>query len=173
MKCALKISPISWLVIISVLASSTFARPVVEWLRENIGNSGITLLVGALASICILLLLYKVAALSRLRILLTLIFICCVALYLTTFQIAEERIHILKYGLIAFLAARDNAFQRPGTTFLIAVVTATLVGTCDELLQSIIPGRVGDPRDVLFDFIGALIGTFSHTLINKRFQVLT
>jgi VanZ family protein len=86
------------------------------------------------------------------------------AVYLLLFvrmSITAERTHLLEYGVVALLAhaalrerARHRTVPRPG---LLAVAIAGTVGVVDELLQAVIPSRVFDPRDILFNLLAAVL----------------
>ena len=39
-----------------------------------------------------------------------------------------------------------------------AIILATAYGASDEFHQSFVPGRYADPRDILADFTGAVLG---------------
>jgi len=85
--------------------------------------------------------------------------------YALSFSMIEERLHLVLFGTLGALFVADNLADGTQARFsevvfllLSAIILGVFVGTIDELLQSITPGRVGDPRDVLFNAIGALWG---------------
>jgi hypothetical protein len=61
----------------------------------------------------------------------------------------EEAIHFIQYGLLGFFLfnALRHHFEDKGI-YLAAFLIGTLVGTFDEILQWIVPGRYFDLRDV-------------------------
>lgn len=59
-----------------------------------------------------------------------------------------ERIHILEYGLLSLLFYRGLRPLGGVSSFLLAILSATLVGLCDEWLQWLVASRVGDVRDI-------------------------
>jgi len=61
---------------------------------------------------------------------------------------AVERIHVLAYGLLAFLFARAFAPRRDLSAYLLAFLATALCGILDEWVQWLVPTRVGDIRDV-------------------------
>jgi hypothetical protein len=71
---------------------------------------------------------------------------------------AVERIHVLAYGLLAFLFARAFAPRRDPSTWLLAFLATALFGILDEWLQWLVPTRVGDLRDVGLNAGAALPG---------------
>lgn len=87
-------------------------------------------------------------------------------LLLGRMEMHQERLHILEYGVLALLvlAALEEHRGAPalspplyGRAPLLAFLVTALAGLVDELIQGIMPSRVGDPRDVAFNaFAGAL-----------------
>jgi hypothetical protein len=72
-----------------------------------------------------------------------------------------ERIHLLEYGIAAWLAWRALV---PSTgdrwlTYVGAAVVGAVIGWGDELVQSVTPGRYYDLRDVQANAVGAGLGT--------------
>lgn len=107
----------------------------------------------------------KLRSLKQVAILL--IPVAVIIIYATSFNVAVERIHLVKYGILGFLVARSNissaSFQ--GLLFkvtLVALVTASL----DETVQYFLPYRVGDLRDVWFGVVGAVWGGIFPPLIS-------
>lgn len=72
----------------------------------------------------------------------------------------EERTHLFEYGLVAalvheaLLERQANGRQVPAPA-LLALVISALLGWLDEGIQSILPNRVYDMRDVLFNTVAA------------------
>jgi hypothetical protein len=61
----------------------------------------------------------------------------------------EEAVHFLEYGLLGFCLFRALSFSiRDRSVYLTAFFIGTLVGTFDEFLQWLTPGRYWDFRDV-------------------------
>ncbi len=86
----------------------------------------------------------------------------CLALGLAySMDITEERVHVIKFGILGFLFARDFSNIHPTNRFLLATLAGFFVGVIDETFQWILPYRVGDVRDVVFDTgstaLGALV----------------
>lgn len=85
--------------------------------------------------------------------------------------IIEERIHILEYGLLGWLATGD-AFsegvysdkKKNVKNFVLCIGFVFFVGVIDEVYQWILPSRVGDIRDVLFNAAGGLWGVILRIL---------
>jgi VanZ family protein len=71
--------------------------------------------------------------------------------------------HAAEYALLAVLLVR--ALTRPWLAFLVALAYAA----SDELHQHFVHGRIGAPRDVAIDAVGALIGLAAFSYGRRRF----
>lgn len=75
---------------------------------------------------------------------------------------AEERTHLLEYGVVAalihmaLLERRSNGREVPMPAAL-AVAATSVLGLFDELIQAVLPNRFFDIRDVFFNFIAAFM----------------
>ena len=76
--------------------------------------------------------------------------------------IAEERTHLIEYGIVALLihaALNERAMRSPHVPApaVLAVAIAGSVGVIDELIQALLPNRVFDLRDILFNVVAAVM----------------
>jgi len=71
-----------------------------------------------------------------------------------------ERIHVPEYGLAAWLAWRALDLRGSGGTasYVAAAAVAAVIGWGEEVIQHFVPGRVYDPRDVLANALGGVLG---------------
>jgi hypothetical protein len=61
----------------------------------------------------------------------------------------EEAVHLLEYGILSVLLYRALAERIPDpTVYLTAILIGMLVGTVDEIIQWLVPGRFWDFRDI-------------------------
>ena len=73
-----------------------------------------------------------------------------------------ERTHLFEYGLVAalvheaLLERRDNGRRVPVPT-LLALIISLLLGCLDEGIQFLLPNRVFDPIDIVFNSLAAII----------------
>jgi VanZ family protein len=81
-------------------------------------------------------------------------------------ELPEERVHIIKYGLLGFLTAKDFYSSRYNS-LRYPIIFCLAVGITDELFQSLLPYRVGDVRDVFFDSLSATLGALFYGSVNK------
>ncbi|MBT8471444.1 MAG: VanZ family protein [Marinicaulis sp.] len=78
----------------------------------------------------------------------------------------EERTHLVEYGVVAILAfealsERCRNGRRVPMPAMIAILLASAIGVLDELIQSVLPNRVFDWRDILFNVLTAIMAIFS------------
>ncbi len=134
-------------------ASLGIARPAVEYLRAK---NLLRLTVLALFTLALpAVLRWRAAAAGRTKMLLRL---TLVALLLTAaFVLAntpEERLHFLTYSLLGWLFAWSLEEKKVSPLLLV-----WLAGTGDELIQGLLPNRVFDLRDILFNGLAGTAGT--------------
>ena len=87
------------------------------------------------------------------------------AVYLMVFArmaVPEERSHLIEYSVVAvfiYEALQERASQgrRVPLPALMAVLATSLVGFLDECIQLLLPTRVFDPRDILFNVLAAVM----------------
>ena len=87
-----------------------------------------------------------------------------------------ERTHLIEYSVLGIfiheaLLERNKQDTRLLKTSLLAIVITVLLGVIDESLQLIIPNRVFDPVDILFNSLAAFIaiGYSSFLRLVKKF----
>ena len=71
---------------------------------------------------------------------------------------AVERVHFVEYGLITLLFYRAWRPRGDASMFVLPILAGVAVGTLEEWLQWLIPGRVGDMRDVFLNGVAILCG---------------
>jgi hypothetical protein len=128
--------------------SVPFVRVISDWLRDHgllrtcIGVAGIVVV---LVFVCFVRRLTP--PLSGLRwAMLTSLLGLTVLVMMTVVQRPEEGVHFLQIGLLAFLVWRALPQTRGALGW--AVLAGTLVGAVEEAIQSVVPGRVCDWRDI-------------------------
>ena len=89
-----------------------------------------------------------------------------VAVYLMVFarmgRGIAERSHLLEYGVVAVfiyeaLTERASLCRRVPVPALLAVLATSLVGLLDECIQALLPSRVFDPIDILFNVLAGVM----------------
>ncbi|MDE0580183.1 MAG: VanZ family protein, partial [bacterium] len=74
----------------------------------------------------------------------------------------EERTHLIEYGVVALLihaALTERAMHSPHVPApaVLAIALTGLFGVLDELIQALLPNRVFDWRDILFNVVAAVL----------------
>jgi hypothetical protein len=140
-----------------IYASIPFVRQVREafttrWSAEPIGLAVVVILIGAAV-------ISVIAFRRRQRRLSTadhiwLIAVTVVAIFWTSRLMGqpEEAVHLLEYGILGFLLYRALAKRFPDpAVYGAAVLVGLLVGTVDEIIQWLVPGRFWDFRDIVLN----------------------
>ncbi len=70
--------------------------------------------------------------------------------------------HVTEYAILAALLCRALRRVAP------AVVLAALYAVTDEVHQTFVDGRLGTPRDVAIDTLGALLGALAWQRLMRR-----
>lgn len=144
-----------------IIISASFMRQVWEFLGKAFGQNNVEIF-------CILLFLAAAILITAdiirshfgtLRIIVVLAVIIFAFIFAWRQPFFTERIHVLEYGLLGWLAMRD--FNRNKTSLkaiLFTMLFVSLVGSIDELFQKLLPYRVGEIRDAITNIISGLIG---------------
>ena len=77
-------------------------------------------------------------------------------------SIPTERSHLIEYGVVALfiheaLTERASQGRRVPAPALLAVLATGLIGVIDECIQLLLPSRVFDPLDMLFNVLAAVM----------------
>ena len=151
-----------------IVISASFMRQMVDWLRNNLlGVRGIDVLILALivGSIVFLATNLLTKRLSFFRLLLIAGIITVGFIGVMQLELAVEKVHILEYALLGWLALGDTTRTYPKMkAALIAMIFCALVGVVDEGFQGILPYRFYDNRDIIFNVLGALEGIVLYIL---------
>lgn len=72
-----------------------------------------------------------------------------------------ERSHLFEYSVVAIfiheaLTERASQGRRVPAPALLAILATSLIGVLDEYIQMILPSRVFDPQDMLFNVLAAV-----------------
>ena len=148
----------------SIYVAIFFARPVVDFLRARGALQGTVLAAFLLAAAIVLWQSWRQRPSGRE---LLAVAVCGVLYVLVLGQLErhEERLHFIEYGLFAGLveaALRERRSRLPG---LVAVVVTFAAGWIDEGIQGLVPARVYDLRDVVFNTLAGILAVTSVTLL--------
>ena len=90
---------------------------------------------------------------------------------LVRMTLPEERTHLIEYGVVALfiheaLKERLSGGRSVPVPALVAIAAASVIGVIDEWIQGILPSRVFDPEDILFNFLAALMAVVSSVALS-------
>jgi len=133
----------------------------VNFLEKNLGKTYFEVMVGIFFVVGVIgfILYVKRLRLNRIRLLALVGVLSVGVLFAWRLDILVERVHILEYGLLGWLACRDmmeGERRTRGIIFSALIVLA--VGVGDELFQWWLPDRYGEMRDVTFNQLGGMWG---------------
>lgn len=98
----------------------------------------------------------------------TAVFILYLGLLFST-PIVAEKMHILEYGFLSYLALRAARGMRPvWAKYLFVVFIIILVGYCDELIQKFTPGRFYQMNDIVLNTVSGMLGLFAVKLLGPE-----
>ena len=132
-----------------------------EFTTSCIGKGGLKILVGlifiALATVFFIAEAKRLA--NPLRIFVMLALLVLVLFYSWKIKLPQVRMHILMYAVVGWLASRDAT--KPGRTWktiIAAWLFAAIAGTLEELLQKLLPYRIFEINDIIYNIKGATVG---------------
>ncbi len=84
--------------------------------------------------------------------------------------LVTERSHLIEYSVLAvFILEALNERKKNGKNvplpWLMAIVITSLLGVIDEGIQELIPSRVMDPEDMLFNTLAAIMAVAGSSLL--------
>jgi len=93
-------------------------------------------------------------------------------LILVRMSVPTERSHLVEYGVVAVfiheaLTERKRQGRRVPVPALLAIAAASLVGAIDEGIQKLIPSRVFDPVDILFNVLAAVMAVTASVALRR------
>ena len=144
-----------------IIISASFMRQVWEFLGKAFGQNNVKIFCLLLfLTTTILIITYIIRFhFSILRIIVTLAVIIFAFIFAWRQPFFTERMHILEYGLLGWLAVRDFSKNKPALkAAFFAILFVFLVGSIDELFQKLLPYRVGEIRDVITNIISGALG---------------
>jgi hypothetical protein len=146
--------------VIFIYLTLPLMRPVLNFLYGALGKEVLSLGVNGLIALAIVSFsIYAYKSGFRMYPRLALIFLIMLAggVVAMGLDIPEERVHFLEYGVLGYLVlkATVDSWMIP---FLFSFILVSIMGGGDELIQWLLPDRVGDMRDVFMNSFGGLLG---------------
>lgn len=132
-----------------------------DFVKATIGEQGFILLVGVAGIVFLLsfLILIIRKGPSFLKLLIFIIVLIAGVWLAWQLKIPEEKIHILEFAVLGWLASRD--LVKPGRKIkgiIFALAFTFTVGILDEVFQGILPYRYFQWCDIGFNWVGGLWG---------------
>lgn len=153
-----------------IYATLAQAREIVNWLRErNTLRLAVALVLAAVVVLLVRNLIRRRP--SRRELLTALLLVAAYAAVLLWMDRAEERLHLVEYGMVAAffyraLSERQKAGAKLWLSPAVASVLMTAVaGWIDEAIQYFVPSRVYDLRDVAFNALAGLLAVVAMTTL--------
>jgi len=143
-----------------------------EFAVRYIGKSGFRISVAViLIGISALFFAGEVKRLVKpLKVLLMLGLLAVALFFIWKIKLPQVRMHILMYAVVGWLASRDAMRQgRTWKTIALAWFFAASAGILEESFQKLLPYRVFDIKDIIFNLEGATLGVI---LYNASGRVL-
>ncbi len=152
-----------------IFAAVPYANEVQAWIRTQLGEGALRaamIAVVAVSAVAVMAFLLKRRGRWRLRGFLWMFGISAFTLiWMSQLRVAAEPVHLVEYGVLAVLAFRAlSRHLRDGAVYPAAAALTALIGTFDELLQWLTPGRFWDLGDV---GINAATGVLVQLLIRQ------
>jgi VanZ like family len=131
-------------------------RKVLNFLVMEIGKKSIALFVWAIF-LAFGLIIIRFALKAKSKTFFIIIFTLGIG-FAMFMPLPEERVHIIKFGILGMLLSRDFSYISNFKSYVLPILLAALVAALDEFIQYFVPGRVADYRDVIFGIVGAIWG---------------
>lgn len=159
------------LVALLMVVSASFTRQLMELATICVGKSGfkisiVFILIGTAA-------LFFIVEAKRLvkpsKVLLMLGLLTAALFFIWKIKLPQVRMHILMYALVGWLASRDAMRAgRTWKTIALAWLFAAVAGVLEELFQKLLPYRVFDINDIIFNLEGATLGVILYLIRPKN-----
>ncbi len=148
---------------IFIIFSSSFARQVMDFIKANAGEKVFINLVGlcgVIVTVCFLAFFLRKSP-SFFKIAVFIAILAAGMILVWQLEIPEERIHVLEFSILGWLASRDlNKTKKSFKGFVFAFAFIILVGAVDEAFQAVLPYRYFQWRDIIFNIAGGGWGIF-------------
>jgi len=162
---------ISWLLVflcaLAIFLVVPFARIIQNFVTVHWGRSLFGYFVLAVTFSAFLILFYILFFRLKIRSFSNYIWLSLVTglyIYFTLklWQVPEEAVHFLEYGLLGFFLFRALSFRiKDKSIYFVAILIGSLIGIFDEILQWMVPFRYWDIRDVGLNALSGVLFQFA------------
>lgn len=150
-----------------IIASASFMRQLYSFISQTTSREVVTAIIWVTIFSLIGFIIYTLRN-SQKSLCIALLPLTAALLFAYSMEIVEERIHIVKYGILGFLLFRDFSTGTPTSRYSLSLVWGLSIGVVDESFQWILPYRVGDIRDVIFNSLSVVLGAMTSHSLNYR-----
>ena len=156
---------------IYIVISASFMLQVRSFLIETFGDAAVNLAFFLVFFLVVVLyvvyIIYKRLPIYRIG--LSLLIFVLAYLFILWQPYFSEKLHVLEYGVLAYLAIRDlsKTDKKALWNIMYAVGFIFLIACLDEGFQHFLPYRVGDMRDVATNIISGLLGIIQYNLFSR------
>ena len=168
----MRFSKITLFIVLVVFLSSLFAQQIWLWLINIFGRNQIILFSCSIFTLFILIFLAQKIKQGhkKRKILYTAILVITGALLSLKIELFAERVHLFEFGLLGWFVAKDFSRSKALQSRILirTLVFILFISSADEFLQQLLPYRVGQIRDVLFNLCGGLTGWIIYLLFYSR-----
>jgi VanZ family protein len=150
-----------------IIISAAFMNQLVEYIQSYIGKKGVEAFLALLMILACLVFLIFVTQKGIHTIRTPSIIVVLAAGLILAWQVKfpAEKIHVLEYGFLGWLAAKDLIkVNKKGTGIVLACLFCIFVGILDEAFQRVLPYRVYEVRDMAINALGGAWGVILYLL---------
>lgn len=144
-----------------IIISASFMKQLWDFFNKSFGQNNVKIVFILLffsAAISLAIFIFRSRG-GFLKILGSLVVLCAAFIFLYRLKIFVEKIHVLEYGFLGWLAMGDlNKGRRPVINVLLAFLFVLTVGALDEGFQKFLPYRVAETRDIATNIISGIFG---------------
>lgn len=165
----IKISKLTVGLSLAIIISASFNRQLMDFVQRDIGKTGFVILVESILLISglggLVFIFKKVSGFIKR---LTVVILLTIGSFLLFYyiKIPEEKMHILEYAFLGWLAAKDLVKrEKAGKRIILALLFCAAVGILDELFQAILPYRFFQTKDIAYNWIGGAGGITLYLLV--------
>lgn len=156
-----KFSKITIFFALFIIISVTFMNQVFDFLEAKFGRKPVANFFSAMivaVGLIFLIILIKKSS-NFIKTIFSILLLIIGLVFAWHIKIPAEKIHILEYGILGWLAAKDLIVtNRKFRMVIMASIFTLAVGLCDEFIQKILPYRVFDLRDIVYNGLGGIWG---------------
>lgn len=143
-------------------------RGLLNFLYSSIGKDALDISLGVISVTGVLFFFYyeKIWNLEWKRITAFVFILIFFTITMQLIKIPEERVHILEYGFLGILVYKGYKISKQ--SLLRSVIFVGTIGVGDELIQWLLPNRVGEIKDIGLNLLGGIFGVLAGIINDKK-----